>query len=789
MKLLSLSIQGFGKFRNFTLDLSEGLNVIYGLNEAGKSTLHAFIEGMFYGFIDGTKKRKTYLHDHEKYAPRDTTAYQGSVTFTHENTKYRLERNFDKKKGFVKLYETKTGKDITHDYPFHPVRKEIDLAHFLDMPYTLFKNTLSIAQLDAKTDEEAGSELLRRLQNMKETQSETLSMSRAIAALEKQIEDIGSDRARTKPYAKALDKAEALKREYDQAFSAHEGTLEEKNRLDELRGEDGRLAEEKTSLTYALASLENTKKRRLYQHLKHLVHTLQTTLKTYSENAPALNVDTLLTLNNEYGESFETLEETKAQLFDKVSKLEGVDARLSSLNPMVEKTDFQHIEDDYSRLKTLRDMHSKSEVNLKEKTALKDEKKATFEQARDTLHKRVNTFTHKWPFVSMLTIAAAFAGYFAFDLSWAFWILIIPVATGAILFKRNRTQAARASEALNADDEAEAALKKEQASCDMAKDAIEKLLRKYSLEKEDDFDGLYYEAKSALSDQQEKVSLKKTIDSLVTPYNSLIKRFGLFTETPHLKVTFNALKEVKDTAREIYQTLQGRTFKAFEASIDFERDDVDINKKQDITDALDAIKETMHSHALERSRKEEAIKNKESHTRELSTIEYAMNDTKRQIAMYDKDKRILKKAIERLKMVQKDIEEHFAPIMNEHTKKYLKILTQANYTSIKIKKNLTFKALSKKTGQLEGESFFSKGTLDQIYIAMRLGILATLGKKAYPFFLDDAFAQFDKERLAGALELLNTLAKDRQVILFTCHGREQATLKTKGIPYKGHTLT
>ena len=48
MKLLELHINGFGKIHDRTISFSDGINVIYGRNEAGKSTLHTFIRGMLF---------------------------------------------------------------------------------------------------------------------------------------------------------------------------------------------------------------------------------------------------------------------------------------------------------------------------------------------------------------------------------------------------------------------------------------------------------------------------------------------------------------------------------------------------------------------------------------------------------------------------------------------------------------------------------------------------------------------------------------------------------------------
>lgn len=53
MKLLDLHIDGFGKFHNRDVSFSDGLNIIYGKNEAGKSTIHSFVRCMLFGLERG----------------------------------------------------------------------------------------------------------------------------------------------------------------------------------------------------------------------------------------------------------------------------------------------------------------------------------------------------------------------------------------------------------------------------------------------------------------------------------------------------------------------------------------------------------------------------------------------------------------------------------------------------------------------------------------------------------------------------------------------------------------
>ena len=49
MRFLDLYISGFGKFHNTSVSFEDGINIVYGKNEAGKSTIHTFIRGMLFG--------------------------------------------------------------------------------------------------------------------------------------------------------------------------------------------------------------------------------------------------------------------------------------------------------------------------------------------------------------------------------------------------------------------------------------------------------------------------------------------------------------------------------------------------------------------------------------------------------------------------------------------------------------------------------------------------------------------------------------------------------------------
>ena len=93
MKLLRLHIENFGALHDFSLSLSDGLNVLYQKNGWGKTTLAVFIKAMFYG-LPATSKRSLDENERKKYAPWQGGAYGGSLDFEIADGKFRIERFF-----------------------------------------------------------------------------------------------------------------------------------------------------------------------------------------------------------------------------------------------------------------------------------------------------------------------------------------------------------------------------------------------------------------------------------------------------------------------------------------------------------------------------------------------------------------------------------------------------------------------------------------------------------------------------------------------------------------------
>jgi len=176
MKLLDLYISGFGKFHDRSFTFDNGLNIIYGKNEAGKSTLHTFIRCMLFGLERG-RGRAARNDTYSKYEPWDNKAvYGGRLRLELGGSIYRLERSFQKdQKSFMIIDETR-GREIA------PTAAFMDqlLCGLNEITYS---NTISIGQLKSATDGGMVSELKNYIANMNTSGNMSLNITRATSYL------------------------------------------------------------------------------------------------------------------------------------------------------------------------------------------------------------------------------------------------------------------------------------------------------------------------------------------------------------------------------------------------------------------------------------------------------------------------------------------------------------------------------------------------------------------------------------------------------------------------------
>ncbi len=121
-----------------------------------------------------------------------------------------------------------------------------------------------------------------------------------------------------------------------------------------------------------------------------------------------------------------------------------------------------------------------------------------------------------------------------------------------------------------------------------------------------------------------------------------------------------------------------------------------------------------------------------------------------------------------------EIQHRMTPKLSMRTAELFSLFTDSSYDSVLLDKEL--RAMARPLGDSVSReaSFLSTGTLDQLYLSLRLAIceLALPPEKSCPIILDDALVNFDDIRARAALDVIRGLGKERQIILFSCHRRE-----------------
>ena len=143
MKIREINIKNFGKIADRTFTFSDGITIIYGENESGKSTIHTFIKSMLFGLERG-RGRAANSDTFSQYEPwENPNYYSGTLKFESGGKIFCIHRNFDRYSRSAKLYCQDDGEELSIENG--------DLEMLLDdMSESIFENTVSIGQLRAE---------------------------------------------------------------------------------------------------------------------------------------------------------------------------------------------------------------------------------------------------------------------------------------------------------------------------------------------------------------------------------------------------------------------------------------------------------------------------------------------------------------------------------------------------------------------------------------------------------------------------------------------------------------
>lgn len=808
MIIKTLKLIDFGKFSNKSIELKAGLNIVFGENEAGKTTIHNFIDGMFYGFLKPYVKSTIYTLEHKKYKPWNSNSYKGIISFRSKGEDYRIERVFDKGNESTRVLLENTGEDITYSIDNGDNSRVLQPGNeFLGISNGVYSNTVSIKQLGSKTEGNLANELRDKLVNLSSSNDDKISVDLAIKDIEKSLKDIGTIKAPTSIYGglnSTIDRLKNEKHEILKLKDEYEALIDIKNELENsLTDLNNKLSEEKRALDNAL-KLEKVK---TYYEIKDITNTMRV-LK--------LQLDELSSYKNLSSEDY-------SKGIDIENEIKIIDSRLEDLEPQIrdieetikniflnkENLDSKKLEDIFY------DYLSYDRLEQDKNKLIYKQNNSNLEFLREDYHQTKNSRL-KYLILIGLFVAIYLTGvYFSWIHSSLLEIsivqlLIIPIGMLIQRFRRNQHLLKRIDQQIK-----ELLQQMDNSKRDIIYKENEQriILDRYSLSSWLELKS-YYEynqKKKYIYDEQIK-SLDENKDKLSVLNNKLkelnlkkkeysrrlelllvnngVESLNMFNNGLEFKNTYEDTLIHYNSKKELLNKILGNSsiedFKEYsdEASLDFDGDPKDV-----VEERILKLNEMIQNNLLENRGIEEKINYLIPKISRLVCIDEEILRHINKLKDLDKKIRSLDLAKSTMEQLSKNIHNQFAPEINVKVGEIIGEITNGKYDEVKIDNKLSVGVINPNTSEIIDIDSLSGGTIDQLYFSLRFGIINSITDINVPLILDDCFIQYDDKRLENILAFLYKISKDRQVILFTCQKREKNILDNMNVNVNLITLS
>lgn len=196
MKINSLKVNGFGKLKDKQVDFTDGINIIFGENESGKSSMLKFISGMLYG----TSKNKNgkEISDFEKYKPWDADNFSGKINYTLDDGKtFEIYREFKKKNPII--YNSNK-EDISSTFTMDKSKGINFFTEQTNLDEETFYSTAITEQEGMKLSKSSQNSIIQKISNLVSSGDDNISYKKAIdKIIRNQNEEVGTERTSQRP--------------------------------------------------------------------------------------------------------------------------------------------------------------------------------------------------------------------------------------------------------------------------------------------------------------------------------------------------------------------------------------------------------------------------------------------------------------------------------------------------------------------------------------------------------------------------------------------------------------
>jgi uncharacterized protein YhaN len=177
----------------------------------------------------------------------------------------------------------------------------------------------------------------------------------------------------------------------------------------------------------------------------------------------------------------------------------------------------------------------------------------------------------------------------------------------------------------------------------------------------------------------------------------------------------------------------------------------------------------------------EAVSKSNYEHRNEGQIEEEINRISRQKQKLEQRGEALEMAMDAVLSAAKEIQNKHIPKMNERFNQVFSELTCNKYSDIRAGDGLQIMINEPETKTVVPAQVLSEGTIDQLYLALRIAAADTITKngETFPLILDEPFSQYDDRRIENTMRYIYEISKKRQVIIFTCKQREKELIERK----------
>lgn len=717
----------FGKLQGERLTLEPGLNVITAPNEGGKSTWCAFLKAMFYGIDTRDRDRKGHLADKNRYQPWSGAPMEGEITLEWQGQDITIRRGPRGNVPFGSFSAVYTGTEE----PVPGLTADTCGQMLLGVGREVYERSAFIGQSGTLAIRSAP-ELEARIAALVSSGEEDVSYSQ----VERQLKEWLNRRK----VNKSVGRIPQLEEEQAE-LARSAGELSQLNdQLNQLEGERAQAARKHAFCTRQLALHKAIAQRKL---------DLQYTQARNDEAQAQTQLDALLSEQARFG---------PIPSRDALKRAQGELAFLKALEPEIRQgqEELALAQQALERARqAAQDNHFPGMTG--EEAVRKGERDS--ESYRSGMARKA---AGKRNFI-LLQAAGLLAGA-ALAIFGPFWWLgpiayVLCAAASALVFT-NGTKAARQAakilERYGVDDVEEIAAlagnyQQRMAAADQAAQQVRMI-------------------QGGLKDRQARLEnsrqeLFRFVHTFAPEVKELFGVSAALSRALNLGERETLARSKLEGAQRLTQALQAQGGRELTEETPLSQPTLSLEQAAQETGRLQVELERL-DRALNQARgKQQALGDPAILSARLEQVEEELERRRREY-------QAISIAMETLQQANAQLQQRFSPQLNRAAGALLSRLTGGKYHALSLDKELEASASGERDVLPHSALYLSKGTVDQIYLAVRLAVCDLCLPDA-PLVLDEALAAFDDVRAKRALELLQELSAQRQILLFSCHTREK----------------